>query len=214
VSASDGDPGFTLNELELDALGELVNIGVSRAAASLGTMVGEQVLLSVPSVALVSRSQAAELISAARQDLLVAVRQEFHGDVCGRALLIFPEKNSLELVRAVAGEGLSLEDILELEHEALAEIGNIILNACMATLANLLQRSLTMSLPEIVRGTSDGLFDLSVSLAEDVVLFVHINFSLKGRQVVGYVAMVMDFASLSSLKQLVADVIRRMADRP
>jgi chemotaxis protein CheC len=211
VTAPAGDPGFTLNELELDALGELVNIGVSRAAASLGTMVGEQVLLSVPSVALVSRSQAAELISATRQDLLVAVRQDFHGDVSGRALLIFPEKNSLELVRAVAGEGLSLEDILELEHEALAEIGNIILNACMATVANLLQRSLTMSLPEIVRGTSEGLFDLSVSLAEDVVLFVHINFSLKGRQVVGYVAMVMDFVSLSSLKQLVADVIRRMA---
>ena len=211
MSGLEGVPGFTLTELELDALGELVNIGVSRAAASLGTMVGEQVLLSVPSVVLVSRSRAAELISASRLDLLVAVRQEFHGDVSGRALLIFPEKNSLELVRAVAGEGLSLEDILELEHEALAEIGNIILNACIATVANLLQRSLTMSLPEIVRGTSEGLFDLTVSLAEDVVLFVHINFRLKGRQVVGYVAMVMDFASLASLKQLVADVIRRMA---
>jgi chemotaxis protein CheC len=211
VTAPESEPGFTLSELELDALGELVNIGVSRAAASLGTMVGEQVLLSVPSVMLVSRSRAAELISASRLDLLVAVRQEFHGDVSGRALLIFPEKNSLELVRAVAGEELSLEDILELEHEALAEIGNIILNACIATVANLLKRSLTMSLPEIVRGTSDGLFDLSVSLAEDVVLFVHINFSFKGRQVVGYVAMVMDFASLASLKQLVADVIRRMA---
>jgi chemotaxis protein CheC len=211
VSGPEGDPGFTLTELELDALGELVNIGVSRAAASLGTMVGEQVLLSVPSVVLVSRSRAAELISASRLDLLVAVRQEFHGDVSGRALLIFPEKNSLELVRAVAGEELSLEDILELEHEALAEIGNIILNACIATVANLLQRSLTMSLPEIVRGTSEGLFDLTVSLAEDVVLFVHINFRLKGRQVVGYVAMVMDFASLASLRQLVADVIRRMA---
>jgi chemotaxis protein CheC len=211
VTEPASEPGFTLSELELDALGELVNIGVSRAAASLGTMVGEQVLLSVPSVMLVSRSRAAELISASRLDLLVAVRQAFHGDVSGRALLIFPEKNSLELVRAVAGEELSLEDILELEHEALAEIGNIILNACIATVANLLQRSLTMSLPEIVRGTSDGLFDLSVSLAEDVVLFVHINFSFKGRQVVGYVAMVMDFASLASLKQLVADVIRRMA---
>jgi len=113
--------------------------------------------------------------------------------------------------RGAAGDGLSLEDILELEHEALAEIGNIILNACIATVANLLQRSLTMSLPGIVRGTSDGRFDLSVSLAEDVVLFVHTNFSLKGRQVVGYVAMIMDFASLGSLKQLVADVIRRMA---
>ena len=211
MTAPPGEPGFTLSELELDALGELVNIGVSRAAASLGTMVGEQVLLSVPAVALVSRSGAAELISASRQDLLIAVRQDFHGDVSGQALLIFPERNSLELVRAVAGEELSLEDILELEHEALAEIGNIILNACIATVANMLQRSLTMSLPEIVRGTGEGLFDLSLTAAEDVVLFVHINFSLKGRQVIGYVAMVMDFASLTSLKYLVADVIRRMA---
>jgi chemotaxis protein CheC len=205
------EPGFSLNELELDALTELVNIGVGRAAASLGTMVGEQVLLSVPSVMIVSRARAAEMIGPARDALLVAVRQAFQGDVSGRALLIFPEKNSLELVRAVAGDHLSLEDILELEHEALAEIGNIILNACMATVANLLQRSLTMSLPEILRGTSDGLFDLPVSMSDDVVLFVHINFSMKGRQIVGYVAMVMDFASLASLKVLIAEFIVRMA---
>jgi chemotaxis protein CheC len=206
------DPGtFVLDEMELDALAELVNIGVSRAAASLGTMVGEQVLLSVPSVMVVSRSRAAELISQSQNDLLVAVRQAFNGDVSGRALLIFPEKNSLELVRAVAGKDLSLEDILELEHEALAEIGNIILNACMATVANLLQRSLTMSLPEIIRGTGVSLFDLAVSMSDDVVLFVHINFSLKGHQVVGYVAMVMDFASLASLKELIAEFIRRMS---
>jgi len=212
VSTPESQSGsFTLSELELDALTELVNIGVSRAAASMGAMVGEQVLLSVPSVAIVSRSRAADLIGGTRQDLLVAVRQAFHGDVSGRVLLIFPEKNSLELVRAVAGERLSLEDILELEHEALAEIGNIILNACIATLANLFERSLTMSLPEVVRGDSEGLFDLGVAVADDVVLFVHINFSMKGHQIMGYVAMVMDFAPLTSLKELVAEFIRRMS---
>jgi chemotaxis protein CheC len=212
MSTSGNEPGaFSLSELELDALTELVNIGVSRAAASLGAMVGEQVLLSVPSVVIVSRSKAADLLGGTRQDLLVAVRQAFHGDVSGRALLIFPERNSLELVRAVAGERLSLEDILELEHEALAEIGNIILNACIATVANLLERSLTMSLPEIVRGDSEGLFNLGVAIGDDVVLFVHINFSLKGHQIMGYVAMVMDFASLVSLKELVAEFIRRMS---
>jgi chemotaxis protein CheC len=213
MSTPGSQPGsFSLSELELDALTELVNIGVSRAAASLGAMVGEQVLLSVPSVVIVSRSKAADLLGGTRQDLLVAVRQAFHGDVSGRALLIFPEKNSLELVRAVAGERLSLEDILELEHEALAEIGNIILNACIATVANLLERSLTMSLPEIVRGDSEGLFNLGVAVGDDVVLFVHINFSLKGHQIMGYVAMVMDFASLVSLKELVAEFIRRMSE--
>jgi chemotaxis protein CheC len=42
-------PAELLNELQLDALTELVNIGVSRAATSLREMIGSQVHLSVPS---------------------------------------------------------------------------------------------------------------------------------------------------------------------
>ena len=44
-----------LSEIERDALAEIANLGVSRAATSLRRMVGEQVLLSVPAVNIVSR---------------------------------------------------------------------------------------------------------------------------------------------------------------
>jgi chemotaxis protein CheC len=201
-----------LDELEVDALTELVNIGVSRAALSLRELVGEQVFLSVPSVDVLSKPEAAKLVNPSQSSLLIAVRQSFHGEFSGRALLIFPEINSLELVRAVAGDHLSLEDIAELEHEALAEIGNIILNSCMGTIANLLQRNLTMSLPEILRGSGLDLFDLSIPTDEDVVLFIRINFTLHGREISGYVAMVMDLPSLTALKGLVADFIKRSTD--
>jgi hypothetical protein len=69
---------------------------------------------------------------------LVAVQQSFEGPFSGRALLIFPEAQSLELVRSIVGEEHSLEDVIDLEQEALAETGNIILNACLATIANVL----------------------------------------------------------------------------
>jgi len=200
-----------LDELEVDALTELVNIGVSRAAVSLRELVGEQVLLSVPSLTVLTKHEAAALIGRAETHLLIAVRQAFHGEFSGRALLIFPEINSLELVRAVAGDHLTLQDIAELEHEALAEIGNIILNSCMGTIANLLQRSLTMSLPEILRGHGPDFFDLAAPAVEDVVLFIHINFTVHGRQISGYVALVMDLPSLAALKHLVAEFIRRSA---
>jgi chemotaxis protein CheC len=209
VSSWELTPNFGLDELELDALTEVVNIGVSRAAASLRDMVGEQVFLSVPSVAITSPSRAAELIGERETSALVAVRQGFQGEFSGSALLIFPEKNSLELVRAVAGTHLSLEDILELEQEALTEIGNVILNGCMATIANLLQRRLTISLPEIVTGSAEELFQKSPSLLRDVVLFIHIDFNVKGRELSGYVAMVMDLPSLESLKTLVGEFIQR-----
>jgi chemotaxis protein CheC len=198
-----------LSELEFDALAELINLGVSRAAFSLRQLVGEQVHLTVPSVEILLRPEAAELISPNQSNLLVAVRQAFEGEFSGCALLIFPEANSLELVRAVSGVDLPLEDILELEQEALTEIGNIILNGCMGTIANLLERSLTMSLPEIIHGSGINFFELSPSGLDDGVLFIRINFSLQGREISGYVAIVLDFLSLEALRGLIADFIRR-----
>ena len=71
------DRNADLTELELDALTELVNLGVSRAAVSLREMVGEQVLLSVPNVRLVSRDQAVSILGQREDSRLVAVHQIF-----------------------------------------------------------------------------------------------------------------------------------------
>lgn len=200
-----------LSELEHDALTELVNIGVSRAAASLRNMVGEQVTLSVPSVEVVSRKSAATLIRERESGELVAVRQDFEGAFSGRALLIFPQSNSLALVQAVTGDELDAEDALAMEGEALAETGNVVLNGCLATMANMLRRPLSMSLPEVMRGNGDLFFELSARDDDQgVVLFLYINFSISGRDIRGYIAMLMDLPSLEALKVLIGEFIERV----
>ena len=206
------DASTPLNVLELDALTELVNIGVSRAATSLREMVGQEIVLSVPKVELLDRAHAVDILRRSGAAKLVAVHQVFEGDITGRAMLIFPEANSLEIVRAVAGRNLSIEDIIELEQEALAETGNIILNGCLATIANMLERSLKMSLPEILRGDATHFFSLPPPPeAGDLVLFVYINFAVKDRDITGYIAMLMDMPSLAALKMLLDEFIERIA---
>jgi chemotaxis protein CheC len=206
-------PDVTLSEIERDALTELVNIGVSRAAASLRKMVGGEVLLSVPSVEVIPHATAATLIAEREGEDLVAVRQDFSGAFRGRALLIFPQANGLELVRAVVGEDIPPEDLEEMEREALTETGNIILNGCLATMANMLRRSLTMSLPEVLRGDGRVLLDYPRETVEaGLVLFLYINFSVRDRSIRGYIAMVMDLPSLAALKLLVGDFIDRVMD--
>jgi chemotaxis protein CheC len=202
----------SLNELELDALTELVNIGVSVAATGLREMVNEEILLTVPRVELVGRDQAIKILSESESADLVAVHQTFEGDVTGRALLIFPEKNSLEIVRSVAGSDLPLEDVIELEQEALAETGNIILNGCLATIANMLERNLKVSLPEIVRGDAKVFFSLPPPPhSGDLVLFIYINFTVQLRDIRGYIAMLMDLPSMEALKVLLNEFIARTA---
>ena len=204
-----------LTDLELDALTELVNLGVSRAAANLSEMVREHVHLSVPRVSMMGREQAIEILNDSEPSRLVAVHQVFDGDVSGRALVIFPEAKSLELVRAVTSAELSLDDIVELEHEALAETGNVILNSCLATIANELERTLRISLPDILRGDGHVLFNLPAPSPEgDVVMFVYINFAVHQRDIRGYIAMLMDLSSLAALKDLLARYIQRVTGEP
>ena len=197
-----------LSEIEQDALAEIANMGVSRAASSLRRMVGEEVLLSVPAVNIVTRRAASRLVERGHSPKLVAVQQSFEGPFSGRALLIFPEAQSLELVRSIVGEEHSLEDIIDLEQEALAETGNIILNACLATIANVLRRTMRMSLPSVVRGDGDALFDVHAqSSGGNLVLFLYIDFTIKNRDIHGFIALLMGLPSITALKNIVRDFI-------
>ena len=196
-----------LTELQLDALTELVNLGVSSAATSLSELVREEVILSVPEVCIVSRDEAIANLREHDAKRLVGIHQDFEGDIRGRALLIFPEARSMELIRALVGAELSLDDIMELEQEALAETGNILLNGCLSTMANSLQRNLKISLPEVIHGEGADLF--RHANADERVLFIYINFVVKQRDIQGFLAMILDLPSLVMLQQLLDAYIER-----
>ncbi len=203
-----------LSENERDALTELANLGVGRAAASLSRMVNEPIHLSVPAVDLLTREEAAAVMEARDPARLIAVRQGFSGSFAGHALLLFPESNSLELVRAVVGPQPSLDDIADLEEEALAEVGNVILNGYLATIANLLHQQLTISLPDVVRGSGRSLLDPPrAGLADDdaaPVLFLYIDFVVGARGIRGYIAVMMNFPSLEALRGLTQQFVERI----
>jgi chemotaxis protein CheC len=68
-----------------------------------------------------------------------------------------------------------------------------------------------MSLPEVRRGDGSRLFELEDAPADDgLVLFLYINFSVRDRDIRGYIAMLMDLPSLTALKALIGDFIERV----
>jgi chemotaxis protein CheC len=89
----------SLTELEGDALGEIANIAMARAATSARQML-------VPAVEILSKEAAAQIVGTPDNRILVVVRQDFTGAFSGRAL-------SSELMRAVAGRSLSLRRLLQ-----------------------------------------------------------------------------------------------------
>jgi chemotaxis protein CheC len=202
-----------ISEVERDALCEVANVAMARAATSIRRMVGRQILLSVPTCDILSPEAAAERLTKPGNPHLVAVRQDFSGIFTGRALLIFPEQGSLELMHAILGRQIPAADILDLEDEALAETGNVILNSWLATLANLLKQSLKMSLPVVIRRDQHHIFE-NIDIGESVILFLHIKFEVSERKIQGYVALMMDLPSIEQLRTLIAEFLSRLASEP
>lgn len=200
-----------LTELENDALIEIFNIGVGQAAASMSAIVNEAVRMSVPSITFINRADAARLLGnrVFEPERICGVSQHYEGAFETEAILMFPEDKSLEIVRLMVGESVPLAELTDMEQEAMCEIGNIILNSCVGTLANIFQRELHGSLPAYHVGTSDEILTASGSEPDAVVLMLHIDFVLEKHQIQGYVAFVLDLSALHDLKAQINQYIAR-----
>lgn len=202
---------FNLSELEDDALVEIFNIGVGQAAASMSAIVNEAVRMSVPSISFMNRTEAARLLGRkqAQPERICGVSQHYQGAFETEAILMFPEEKSLEIVRLMVGEAVPMQELSEMEQEAMCEIGNIILNSCVGTLANIFQHELQGSLPKYHVGTSDEILTATGTQADTVVLMLHIDFVLEKHQIHGYVAFILDITALHDLKEQINLYIAR-----
>lgn len=196
-----------LSEIQKEAITELMNISIGRAASSLNQLVDEEIRLTVPRVLFIERSEASKRIDERGVNGTCAVMQEFSGPCSGDALLVFPEKKSLELVRAIIGETVPLDSLTELEHEALTEVGNIVLNASLGSIANLLDMEITCSLPEYLKGSGEEILSQGSGNMNngDMAMFMEVDFELKQRKINGYVIFMLDMDSANEFIKVVND---------
>ena len=194
---------FTLNELQHDALTELFNQGVGQAAAAMSQIVNEEVTMSVPTIQFQTRADCARTLANREGRRICAITQHYEGAFNTEAILMFPEDKSIEIVRLMVGQSLPMEALSEMEQEAMSEIGNIILNSCMATLANASGRELSGSLPSYHVGTGDDILGHSGKEWEGIVLTLKIDFKIERHQIHGYVAFLLDLPAMQDLRSYV-----------
>lgn len=191
---------FDLTELQHDALVEIFNIGVGHAASALSEIVSEEVKMSVPMISFRNRAEAASKLDNDEERRICGVRQHFQGSFDTEAILMFPEEKSLEIVRLMVGGSLSMQELTEMEQEAMSEIGNIILNACVGMLANMFKDNLHSSLPTYHIGSSDDLLSINGNHDDDIVMMLHIDIVLEKHQIEGAVAFLLDMTALQDLR--------------
>ncbi len=188
-----------LTELEADLLAELFNIGVGRAADSLSRMVNQEISLSIPSVEFRTVKEMADYLGG--DNIICCVSQNMTGEFDARSMLLFPEENSMEVVRLLMGDQISDELVADMQEEALNEIGNIVLNACIGSIATTLNKQFNVGLPEFESDIPMNLLTSSVSSKSDGVLLIRINMELSESNVKGYLAFLIGPPSQEDLKK-------------
>ncbi len=204
----------TFNEIQKDAIIELINLGIGRAADALAQMIKEEVLLSVPDIEFVKYSQLGDYLSTIDNQQPSVVMQEFKGEFNGNALLVFPESSGMSLVRQMLTETVSDDEISELEEEALIEIGNIILNACFGQVADLLSTRLNGEIPVFINRDIDTILAEEKSIKSDkdntYIMLLQVDFSMKSSNTRGFVIFIMDVISMNIFKQKIEAYLKKV----
>ncbi|MDI1232318.1 MAG: chemotaxis protein CheC [Methylobacter sp.] len=190
----------SLNELQLDALTEVFSIGAGRAALSLSEIVGDEVRISVPSVQVISSNDISSTTLSLNSGRFGAVSQNFSGPFNAEALLLFTEEQALKIVSDMMDSQMSLEELAEFEHEAMCELGNIILNACLSAMADMLNFTLDSSLPNYTVASADDILTrLKKNTNQPYIMILHIDLAIENQRTAGNLVFLLSSASLNNL---------------
>jgi chemotaxis protein CheC len=135
----------TFNDLELDALREVANIGAGGAGTALSMMIGMPVDLSVPSALALPLADAVDAAGPADSPL-TAIALPIFGDLQGVGLLSFSPDAAATLCGLLGVEPES-EDALSM----LSEIGNILSASYLTSLGQLTGLQIEPGPPQAVR---------------------------------------------------------------
>ena len=193
-----------------DFITELMNIAMGQAAGSMSEMIDDEVTLSVPHITFISRQEVIAKFSSHVEGDLSGVAQKISGTLDGELLLLFPSDKSLSVVEMMMQDTLSLDGLAELEQEALCEIGNILLNAVISSLADNLGETFQSSLPGYITGDCGNIIPGS-PLSDEAVLFLQVDFCFAKKSVDGYVIILMDVDSVDTLLNKVDVCLMRIA---
>jgi len=184
----------------IDALQELVNIGIGRAAGVLNDMLASPIRLHIPYVQLLSPIELKlELESQFNDSPLSTVELNFNGSFNGSAELIFPTESASNLVSVLTGEAPGTPDLDTVKIGALLEVGNIVLNGIMGSLSNALVQHLEYTLPTYAENEVMN-FPMFKEMNENTsVLLAHTCFLIEQLQVTGDIILIFQVGSLDAL---------------
>ena len=197
----------SLKALQLDALREVANIGAGHAATALSQMIGETIMISVPTIS-VSRLEDVPPQLSSPDEPVAAVLMHMLGDLTGRTLLVFPRRTAMRLAELLLRRRGPEDEFSDMQQSAIKEAGNILSSAYMNALSDFMGMMLIPSPPSLAVDMSDAILTttyLQFGGDKDYVFCVESDFVLNESEekLRGFFLLLPDTASLGAMLKAV-----------
>ncbi len=191
-----------LNEMQIDVLKEIGNIGSGNASTALSSMIGKEILIKLPTVKILDFQEAIDNNGNA-ESLVASVLIRLRGEIQGMILLLI-EQDFAEIILNVffGKENVSLMELDEADISALSEIGNIMGSSYMSAIATLANVAIGVEAPSFTVDMLGAI--MSVPVVEfgaigDKLLCIDKSIEIDGKSIKSNMMLIPTVDSLSLL---------------
>lgn len=140
-----------INDLHLDVLKEIGNIGAAHAATAMSQLLGRKIEMLVPNVNLVSFDEMFELAGGAEK-IVAGIFLRIQGDLSGSMFFVLPVESANQFIRNLIQDttfDFNEAPISELGVSAMQELGNILSGSYLSALSDFTGLNIHPTVPSL-----------------------------------------------------------------
>ena len=199
-----------MNDTEaVDAIKEVINIGIGEAANSLSELVRDRVQIRVPDIRILDLADVPAYMHSEMEHLGLCISQDFHGLISGKMVLAYSRKCSVSLLNRLYGRTRDMSSLTNTDIATLQEVGNIIMVSCISAIGNIIEGRLIFNMPQVTAKISNGYFE---KIARDLegfekCIIIKNDMTIKKDDISGYTFIILTFQALQLVTQKLSKAI-------
>lgn len=190
-----------LNNMMIDVLGEIANIGSGNAITALSSMLSKRVDMSVPQVRILEFNEVAAVLGG-EEKLVVGIYLDLGEEVEGNIMFIIDIESAINLTNMLLGRKSNGVELDDMARSALSEVGNILASSYVNSLSALTGLKISVSVPSLAIDMAGAILSvpaIQFGYIADQVLFIETVFEEGNKTVKGNLFLLPDMDSFGKI---------------
>ena len=191
-----------INEIHIDVLREIANIGSGNAASALSRMLAQPVEIAIPNIKITGFNEACDFLGGP-EAVMVGVLLMLSKSLQGMMMFLLPVDVVCDLVNILTGSDIKRQsDIDEMGFSAIREVANIMSGSFVGAISDMTSMPIDISPPEYtldMLGSIMSVPSIYYAKISDTLLLIDNELEIAGNKTRASVMLLPDIPSLEKL---------------